>query len=479
MTYFKYISIALASLICTISCKKDFLNVPDNSFINRQSYVKDLKSTEELLNGTYVLLGQNLYSGVNIVYPDLIADNVKPVAGAGWFANHYSWKQRADMQPEEAPNPQSLAMNASWVAGYRIIRSCNSIIESADKYRDQNLEKADDIKAQAYALRALVHLQLVSVFAQSFNFTANGSHTGIPYVTTSDVTQPVKRESVGEVFEEMINDLNIAIPLFKMEKDNALFMNRNAAKALLARIYLFKQDFLLAKGVAGEIAREVPIMNGSSYPSKLFTHDETESLFQLPPVEAGVGGAMYSTFFTGTFLQGVLYSFTATSDIAELLREFPQDVRNDWIVKNGGNWDIKKYPTNVIPGFSLPEASHYQTLLRSSEMYLILAESYSNLNSEDSARFYLNAIRNRAGLPSIDKSIGGKALLDSVYKERRKELAFEGLRMFDLLRWKEGVYRKDAPDPAAKNLPYPSDKSIAPIPIPDVNIAGLNQNAGY
>lgn len=41
----------------------------------------------------------------------------------------------------------------------------------------------------------------------------------------------------------------------------------------------------------------------------------------------------------------------------------------------------------------------------------------------------LNQVRNRVGLPSVDYS------LDNIKKERRYELAFEGIRWFDLMRW--------------------------------------------
>ncbi len=74
----------------------------------------------------------------------------------------------------------------------------------------------------------------------------------------------------------------------------------------------------------------------------------------------------------------------------------------------------------------------------------------------------------------------GEALRDSLYKERRKELAFEGGRMFDLQRWHLPVQRTDvASGTTATNLPFPSNKAIAPIPIQDVKIEGIKQNIDY
>src|SRR5262249_42187152 len=123
--------------------------------------------------------------------------------------------------------------------------------------------------------------------------------------------------------------------------------------------------------------------------------------------------------------------------------------------------------------------AYYLTAIRSSEMYLTASESYAQLNNEDSARYYLNQIRTRAAIPAITNAVTGAALLDSIYLERRRELAFEGLRMFDLQRWKKGINRVDGWNASALTLPYPSDKAIAPIPANDVIILGLQQNNGY
>jgi hypothetical protein len=112
-------------------------------------------------------------------------------------------------------------------------------------------------------------------------------------------------------------------------------------------------------------------------------------------------------------------------------------------------------------------------------MYLTAAECYARLNNQDSARFYLNAIQKRANSTITGPLVTGEALLDSIFKERRKEFAFEGLRMFDLLRWGKNVVRIDAVGTTAKNLTFPSNKAIAPIPGLDVTILGLIQNDEY
>jgi hypothetical protein len=478
MKYSSFIIIII--LLSNSSCKKDFLNnVDDGSLLTRQEYVINLQTTGEFLQGIYPMLSTSLYAGHEVIYPDLIADNIKPVvasAGVTPLLPHYSWTQQAD-ETAGTILASSTNCNSSSYGAYKIIRACNFVLEKATEYGSQDATKADQIKGQAYALRSLVDFLLVNIFSQPYNFTADASHKGIALAYTSSITEPVTgRNTVSEVYNQIISDLNNAIRLLPVNTSSPLLMNRNAAKALLARVYLYKGDYTSAKNLAAEVSKNVPIMV-TNYPSKLFTPEETEALFQLPPGDFTTN--MYSTTFAGYYFRSQI-QFRATSDIAILLTENPNDLRKNWVTSISGNWNIIKYPTGTVTGPISDKANAYhQTILRSSEMYLTAAECYAKLNNSDSALYYLNAIQKRANTLLTDASITGPALLDSIYKERRKELAFEGLRMFDLLRWKRSVNRTDALDGTLKALPYPNTKAIAPIPGLDVKVFSLQQNDEY
>jgi starch-binding outer membrane protein, SusD/RagB family len=467
MKHSKYIFIILVLVFMLVSCKKDFLEVEDRNSIIAEQFVVDLATTEQYLNGVHAMTAL-MYNDYDIIYPELIADNVKlNTASASVLNAHYYWTQAAGTS-------SAVNMNTSWSGWYKAIRMACYAIEKADEFRSENAVKADNIKAQAYGFRALGHFMLVNMFAQSYNFTTDASHPGMPYITSGDWTQPVtQRNTVAEVYANMIADLSTSISLFGNAAVNPQLMNRNAAKALLARVYLFKGDFANAKNLAREISIAVPIMTGSSnYPSKLFTPQETEALFQVAP-------QLTLTNYFGRHLAGSAARFFASTGIKNLLNQYPADLRNVWIKTVSGRDSIKKYPSNVVPGFSSIFASFYPSVIRSSEMYLTAAEAYAQLGMTDSAQHFVNAIRVRANIPALPVSVTGTALLDSIYIERRKELSFEGLRMYDLLRWKKGVTRTDPWTPGAQNLPYPSDKAIAPIHATDASIIGFSQNPGY
>lgn len=474
-----YLSIILVFLIYS-SCKKVFLDVPTKTRLTLQEHVKDLPTMSEFLNGVYYTLSTYFFEGAGQIYPDLISDNIKPEASAfEYMKSYYLWRQ-------DAQSPDGSNLNDHWSTGYRIIRSCSFVISNTEEYRNENPAKADDLIGQAYALRALTHFILVNEFAQSYSFTPNASHPGIPYITFFDWNEPIKgRNTVAEVYTQLISDLTNSIQLLPAAVTSTLYMNRLAAKSLLARVYLFKEDYSKAKDLAVEVSTEKPIMY-TGYPSKLFTLEETEALFQIPPSEEGLSmpgptgsyQGTYSTFYQGGYLRDPVLFYVPTADIATLLKQNPSDLRNSWI-GSGTPDTITKYPGDVVPGFSYAFTSYYPTILRSSEMYLTAAEAYVKLGDDVKARSYINEIRTRANIAILDESITGTALFDSICIERRKELAFEGLRMFDLLRWKKSVVRQDALDVSAQILLYPSDKAIAPIPILDVTVTGLQQNPGY
>lgn len=476
MKYTHIISAVLYSLfLIASSCNKDFLNVPPGNVIPRSDYIKDLRTTQEYLNGVYTLLATNLYTSSNYIYPEIIADNIKPLVGSGGLVIHYSWKQMAD-ETQALTASTNNNMNGTSYSAYKVVSACNYILDRVTAYRGENPEKSDDIKGQALVIRALAHYQLVNFFSQSYNFKDNGAHPGIVYLKTFDWTVPITgRISVAQVYDNLINDIEAAIPLFANSNNSTLVVGKKMAIGLLSKIMLGKQDYVSAKNFARDIIDKVPLMN-TNYPTKLFTLQETEAIFQLQPNEES-----YATDFASIYFRAPVLLYAATNDIAKILTEKSTDSRKAWVTQNGSNWNITKFPTGIMPGLTGASGNYYQTILRSSEIYLIAAESYAQMGTsyEDSARYFLDAIRKRADPTVINIVATGKPLLDSIYKERRKELSFEGSRMFDLLRWKMGVNRQDAINPTVQILPYPSDNAIAPIPSLDVKISGVEQNMGY
>ncbi|TDQ73466.1 RagB/SusD family nutrient uptake outer membrane protein [Sphingobacterium yanglingense] len=106
------------------------------------------------------------------------------------------------------------------------------------------------------------------------------------------------------------------------------------------------------------------------------------------------------------------------------------------------DWTVTGYTVrkNIHNTFSVSPAVNVARpamLIRLAELYLNYAEA---LNESDPGHpdvlKYLNAIRNRAGLSSLDATLSQHEIRESIRMERRIELSFEGHRYFDVRRWK-------------------------------------------
>lgn len=73
-------------------------------------------------------------------------------------------------------------------------------------------------------------------------------------------------------------------------------------------------------------------------------------------------------------------------------------------------------------------------IIRLAEMYLTRAEAAYHLNKLDEAMDDMDIIRARVNIAPKKGKVSGVNILYAIWKERRMELAFEGLRLFDIRR---------------------------------------------
>lgn len=101
----------------------------------------------------------------------------------------------------------------------------------------------------------------------------------------------------------------------------------------------------------------------------------------------------------------------------------------------------RKYIDNLGDYADMWNTGMNAIVMRYAEILLMYAESKIELNQIDASVYEaLDAIRTRAGMPTIDKAIynNQSKMRELVRRERRVELALEGLRWFDICRWKIG-----------------------------------------
>lgn len=101
---------------------------------------------------------------------------------------------------------------------------------------------------------------------------------------------------------------------------------------------------------------------------------------------------------------------------------------------------IRKFMNESLLNIWSDKGSQPWIYCRLAEIYLNYAEAKFHCGDEETARKYVNLVRERArnGNPDIlpDVTESGEALLKRIQHERKIELAFEEHRFFDVRRWK-------------------------------------------
>ena len=114
----------------------------------------------------------------------------------------------------------------------------------------------------------------------------------------------------------------------------------------------------------------------------------------------------------------------------------------------------------------------------------MLAEAYYRTNDETNARLYLNMVAKQRVPSFAGYTSTGTQLLNDIILERRKELAFEGMRYLDLLRLNRDVVRVNINNNyvgiTPLTLPVSNFRRIFPIPQNEIDAnPNIAQNTGY
>lgn len=123
-----------------------------------------------------------------------------------------------------------------WMVGYKIINMTNTLIETLD----ENIAENKQTIGEAYFMRALIHLNLVTLFAQPYSY--GRGNMGIP-LRTSMISNETKRDQVGDVYDRIVSDLQKAATLLGNSRGNAGYPSKDAALGLLSRVYLYMEKY--------------------------------------------------------------------------------------------------------------------------------------------------------------------------------------------------------------------------------------------
>jgi hypothetical protein len=97
---------------------------------------------------------------------------------------------------------------------YMIINNvANIVIKNADDASGDRV-KANQLKAEAYIIRAYMHYLLVNLYAKAYNPATAATDGGIPYIKEDNLLAvPNVKSTVAEVYQNMVSDINAALAL--------------------------------------------------------------------------------------------------------------------------------------------------------------------------------------------------------------------------------------------------------------------------
>jgi hypothetical protein len=265
----------------------------------------------------------------------------------------------------------------------------------------------------------------------------------------------IDRASTADVYAKVLEDLALSVQL--LPDDNDVYADKYAALALTARVQLYLGHYAEARDAADDV-----ITNGGKMLSvtfaDAFNHDEDGS------------EDIYATQVTSQSGDNQLISMYASEDNGgrggdisinqEYLDIFddPNDERGLFFYDNPKGDRLTGKYTNQFGNVPL---------LRLAEMILIRAESNLRLGTAIGAEplHDVNIIRQRSGAVLLQS-----VTIDDILFERRRELAFEGLGIYDIKRTESMI----------AGIPFDSPTLVMPIPQSELDTNPLMvQNEGY
>jgi hypothetical protein len=458
-----------------------------------ENVLNDAASLESLRAGMYDDFHGFTFATRMFLGPDALADNSTLRDGATRFSG---------LNNNTDANATRTGLNdGSYGAVYDVILKANALINGVPEgVLDE--ETATQYEGEAKALRAFAMHYLVKVLGYEPGMSPDGFDLGIiirtDYVANRDDVQELPRNTVSEVYTQIISDLEDAEQLLTTDVSQN-YVSKSFAQAMLARVNLYAGNWSTADewateaistsglGLVTDSVEVADMFNETSY-----NHPEAILAIDTEP----------STESLGT--NDALNAYTANQWLAQLPTQSLVDLyengdnRLGWFgpcsnEAGGGNesgctaandngWEIKKW--NAPQG----QFADDYPLIRIAELKLIQAEARFQEAGIAAGMEPLNELREARGLSTLgmqdlaltdqqnNVNPGLEPFMAEVLSERRKELAFEGHRFFDLKRLGLNI-----PDPSGEiKISYDSYKILDDISPSELETNGeLDQNPGY
>lgn len=474
------------------SCE-DFLKEEAKNFINPNDFYETQLDAEAGVTGIYSVLrlfGQHEGRAIQFVN-HILSDYTYPNNFTN-FEGTYNF------------TPDAAFPNVIWITNYDGIKRANSfidVLENKDISFSVNIKKR--YVAEAKFLRAYFYYNLVQFF---------GDVPLIKNTVTAGDNFFVERTDKNEVLSFIKENLQEAIPDLPHKSSysgtDLSRANKEAAKMVLAKVYLIEKNWVEAKVLVDEIINseeyqleedikdnwreanefgkesifEVAFASGFNQRGNNLFNLSTPSGLKHPITGKTFGGwqgLAYTKFFYNSFedqdLRKTDLFYDINSHKGPKGRYFTNKYFDPLAMNGPGGIDN---PVNIV-------------VFRFADVLLMKAEIENEINNGPNQAAYnaIDQVRNRANVSELDRNLNYQEFLDAVFVERAHELFCEGHRWFDLKR--RGLdYLKKNVEPARNavyewlgidlNLIITEKYLYLPIPLSELDAnPKLTQNTGY
>ena len=462
------------SLAAFTGCQ-DFLTEEPILSQSNELTLGSYEGLDKAVAGAYAPLASVNWYGADFI----IRNELKTANGKKWIGTSYDSGRCNDLY-----NINQSANNTSalWGTAYYLVSAANNVIDNLEGKESDTATAQDlnNLKAECLFLRALAHFDLVRTYAQPYGYTADASHLGVPVVLHTDAAAKPARNTVAEVYAQVVADLleaeQIIDPAYVRAgvKDAKGVVSLEAIQALLSRVYLYCEQWQNSADYAAKVINSkkftlwtaTDIKDAACYTVDVPTGGEV--IFEIYGDKSNAYDGHHDGLSPMCGPDGYADA-GASTDLKNIYEA--GDVRGTLFQEKDGVLWTAKYKGK---GIAKPDLTN-TIVIRLAEMYLNIAEATVNGATGHDAPAALKALAESRGaaVPTVTS--------DGVFSERHKELAWEGHLWFDLARTGRAMTRVDfVGDESAKEVQPGDIRWAMPIPFREFGVnPNLVQNEGY
>ncbi|MCT4586620.1 MAG: RagB/SusD family nutrient uptake outer membrane protein [Carboxylicivirga sp.] len=369
----------------------------------------------------------SIYSGNDNGIPEYVNDNIVMTQGAKDYYGSSSWFE-SELQIYNLNKSFYLPHQREFVWGshYATIQRCNYILEITPEMSGDELVRNHYI-GEAKVHRAHAYWRLVNMFGQHYGSSiASEDGSGVPILTQfGDVEASLERTSVNGVYEYIVAELIEAIGLLREGRPFVDRINKAAAQAMLARVYLHMGMYTEALEQANMTL---------AYNSSLIDYNTLADGEMMPRFDANPEHVLYKEGNVPSFY-GPLGRAAVLAYSPSLVGAFDnpdEDLRFSQLTQlnSEGLYTIADFNNGFPIGVTVPE------------LMLIKAECLAqNESDKDEAIAVVNMLReNRFSTAAVGAgdhiltTTDKQDALSQIFNERRLEFHILGMRFFDIKR---------------------------------------------